>query len=113
MPARKNRIVGYIETNSVYVDGIEVDLASSLKVLDKSPAGFAWGYAGSGPSQLALAILMVFTDDKTAKLLYQQFKIDVIAPLPWEKSFIIEFDIPGWIEMKKREQNVQHDKRKP
>lgn len=29
-----------------------------------APSGFAWGYGGSGPSQLALATLYGMTGDK-------------------------------------------------
>lgn len=47
-----------------------------------SPTGFAWGYAGSGPAQLALALLAhVLGDDDRALRLYQQFKDGVIAQL--------------------------------
>jgi hypothetical protein len=47
-----------------------------------SPTGFAWGYAGSGPAQLALALLsQVLGDDARAVRLYQRFKDSVIAKL--------------------------------
>ena len=45
-----------------------------------SPTGFEWGYAGSGPAQLALAICAdVLEDDKEALRVYQAFKAAVIA----------------------------------
>lgn len=48
---------------------------------DHSPDGFAWGYGGSGPSQLSLAILCDhFGDDAKALRLYQDFKFFRIAP---------------------------------
>src|SRR5215472_17163011 len=48
-----------------------------------SPTGFEWGYGGSGPAQLALAILAdALQDDKRAVRLHQQFKFKVIASLP-------------------------------
>ena len=34
-----------------------LSLEKSLKVVDHSPDGFQWGYLGSGPAQLAAAIL--------------------------------------------------------
>jgi len=46
---------------------------------DHSPTGFAWGYGGSGPAQLALAILADVYDDEFALANYQQFKWDVVA----------------------------------
>lgn len=33
-------------------------LAPSLAIKNASPTGFEWGYGGSGPSQLALALLL-------------------------------------------------------
>jgi hypothetical protein len=48
-----------------------------------SPAEFEWGYGGSGPAQLALAILADhLDDDQEASNLYQRFKWAVIAELP-------------------------------
>lgn len=48
-----------------------------------SPEGFSWGYAGSGPAQLALAICAdALGDDDRAQDLYQTFKFRVIAHLP-------------------------------
>lgn len=45
-----------------------------------SPDGFEFGYQGSGPSQLALALLAdALQDDQTALLLYQDFKRQTIA----------------------------------
>ena len=48
-----------------------------------SPTGFEWGYCGSGPAQLALAILSDHcSNDEQALNLYQRFKWAVIAELP-------------------------------
>ena len=48
-----------------------------------SPAEFEWGYGGSGPAQLALAILADHLEnDEEALNLYQRFKWQVIAELP-------------------------------
>lgn len=53
-----------------------------------SMTGFAWGYAGSGPAQLALAILADATgDDNLALNLYQDFKFRKIAHLPQSESW--------------------------
>src|SRR5262249_10364987 len=46
-----------------------------LEVRAHSPTGFAWGYGGSGPAQLALALLVDATGDaETALQHYQTFK---------------------------------------
>ena len=56
-----------------------------------SPDGFEWGYGGSGPAQLALALLAdALGDDSLALRWYQDFKWKVVAPLdrdaPWEMT---------------------------
>jgi hypothetical protein len=54
-----------------------------LDLWNHSPTGFEWGYGGSGPSQLALALLADHLgDDKQAVSLYQSFKSAVVAKLP-------------------------------
>jgi hypothetical protein len=48
-----------------------------------SPSGFEWGYGGSGPAQLALAILADhLADDRQAFNFHHRFKWAVIAELP-------------------------------
>jgi hypothetical protein len=48
-----------------------------------SPTGFEWGYGGSGPAQLALALAAdVLRDDKVALDLYQRLKFRVVGRLP-------------------------------
>lgn len=66
-------------TGKVWFGGKEVDPSRSLRLENKSPSGFSWGYHGSGPAQLALAILLEITDENTALALYQKFKSDIIA----------------------------------
>ena len=47
-----------------------------------SPTGFEWGYGGSGPAQLALAILAEHLGNDDAALnLYQDFKWACIAQI--------------------------------
>ena len=71
-------------------DGEQVVLSPtpSQKVYDHSP-GFGWGYGGSGPAQLALALLLDVTlHPNLALAYYQQFKWDRIAELgdEWEMT---------------------------
>jgi hypothetical protein len=58
--------------------------------LNHSPTGFNWGYTGSGPAQLAFAILLDhFSAPGAALLFYQDFKEQVIAMINgdrWELS---------------------------
>lgn len=52
-------------------------------IKNHSTNGFEWGYNGSGPSQLAFAIVYDITKDEELSLqLYKEFKRRVIAPLP-------------------------------
>jgi hypothetical protein len=72
-------------------NGKVLSLAKSLKIVNHSPTGFCWGYAGSGPAQLALAILLEqFNGDKERALsLYQDFKFKIIARLPMDEDFTL------------------------
>lgn len=55
-----------------------------LDLWNHSPSGFEWGYGGSGPAQLALALLADhLSDDGQAVLHYQDFKRTVVARLPY------------------------------
>lgn len=74
-----------------------LDPSQSQKVWNHSPDGFQWGYGGSGPAQLALAILLDVTGDEEQSIrLHQQFKWDKIAPLG--DSFILTIDeIDAWL----------------
>jgi len=61
-----------------------------LDLFNHSPTGFSWGYYGSGPAQLALAILAdVLGDDQEALANYQAFKEEVVARFPGNKGFRI------------------------
>lgn len=52
----------------------------SLKIVRHSPTGFEWGYGGSGPAQLALAILFDYTHNtKLADVLHQRFKFTFLS----------------------------------
>ena len=61
-----------------------------------SPDGFQWGYGGSGPAQLALAILADASDDETAMQHYQQFKSDIISQFQSD-WMISETVVQSWI----------------
>jgi hypothetical protein len=57
-------------------------LAPRNDLMNHSPDGFEWGYGGSGPAQLALAICAdSLGDDKRAFRVYQDFKFRMIAPI--------------------------------
>lgn len=65
----------------VTVDGRRLN--PRLDLWNHSPTGFEWGYCGSGPAQLALAILADHcANDEQALNFHQRFKWAVIAELP-------------------------------
>jgi hypothetical protein len=50
---------------------------------EHSPTGFNWGYGGSGPAQLALALCAdALGDDARAQRIYQAFKFAVVTRWP-------------------------------
>lgn len=71
----------------------------SLKVWNHSPTGFSWGYAGSGPAQLALALLLDVTNDERLSVrLHQRFKQEVVVRWPMSGEWKITSDeILGWV----------------
>lgn len=81
------------------IDGSRVEaLQERQDLVNHSPDGFNWGYGGSGPAQLALAILADLFGDKIATSYYQRFKWDVISKLPvdWQLK---ETFIRNWMQV--------------
>lgn len=70
-------------------DGDASKLTRRLHLRNHSPSGFSWGYNGSGPAQLALAILAEHYDEDTAVDHYQQFKRDVVARRDGDERFVV------------------------
>lgn len=84
---------------AVTVDGEVLDPKPSQDVFNHSPDGFAWGYYGSGPAQLALAILLkAGVESRVAQVLHQRFKTEFIGPLNPSASFSIDVDVNEWVE---------------
>ena len=92
-------VKGYRNKRLVFLDDKELTPGESLKLIRHSPDGFNWGYSGSGPAQLALALMIAFIGKENATKYYQKFKTDVISKLPREADFILdEEDIKIWME---------------
>lgn len=65
-----------------------------------SPDGFQWGYGGSGPAQLALALLADATgDDQLAIRLHQPFKWQFVAAFGSSWS-LTQNEILAWVKLK-------------
>ena len=90
------RLSGRGGRGPVYLNGEPLSAAPSQRLMNHSPDGFAWGYGGSGPAQLALAVLLAAgMPEQRALELYQVFKADVIAVLP--DTFDRVIDLAGWL----------------
>ncbi len=79
------------EVKIVLDDGSVRELPPRLDLFSHSPTGFEWGYAGSGPAQLALALLAdALRCDTSATRPHQPFKFRVISRLdrdaPWRMT---------------------------
>lgn len=82
----------------VLCDGQELTLEPSQKLRNHSPTGFCWGYSGSGPAQLSLALLLrAGVEPHDALDLYQAFKAAHVARWPNGQDFKVAVDIKAWV----------------
>jgi hypothetical protein len=58
-----------------------------------SPTGFSWGYAGSGPADLARSILWDYLGAEPRPRCYQDFKSQFIAGLAQDESWQLSGDV--------------------
>lgn len=88
--SRANR--DHVEYVGMHVDGTPLVLKltdherltpdRSLELVRHSPGGFDWDYTGSGPAQLACALLLDYYDDESvAHQHYIQFRDTVVSKL--------------------------------
>jgi hypothetical protein len=76
-----------------------------LDLWNHSPTGFEWGYGGSGPAQLALALLADhLSDNRQALDIYQRFKWAVVAELPKKRWMLTSDEIDRWLERIRRQE---------
>jgi len=80
---------GNARDNTVVMEGHLLSPTKSQKAYNHSPDGFSWGYSGSGPAQLALAILLELMPKEKALAKYQDFKFKVIANIPQDSDFTL------------------------
>jgi len=107
-PAPDDRLyvgVRSVEEGAVllYIDdrdlpGRKLPLLPSLRLVNHSPTGFEWGYAGSGPAQTALALLLDATGDPdVARGRHQQFKFEVVANFGREEWKLSANSVRKWV----------------
>lgn len=68
---------------------------------EDSIQGHEWGYAGSGPAELAFSILQQFVPKDDAWAMHGAFKDDVLDPMPWEGGEITRQSVRHWISREK------------
>jgi len=95
-------VQGTQSTKQIYVDGVRLIPDGSRRIHDHS-IEFAWGYAGSGPAQFALALLMLYVDAGTADTYHQDLKNGWVTGLP-QKNFDLYINL-RWV----METIFQHD----
>ncbi len=80
----------------------ELSPGPSQRLYNHSLDGFQWGYGGSGPAQLALALLLdATTNPETALANYQTFKWEKVSGWGAEWS-ITRSEILLWVEQQKK-----------
>ena len=99
------------EDASITIEGKPLDWQASLSVRNHSPSGVEWGYAGSGPSQLALAILLTLTNSETAATRYQAFKEEFISPIRSTEWRLPVQDVLFWLMQQQTHEDARRDGR--
>lgn len=97
---------GFVAT--VEDDGDSRGLDPRFDLRNHSPAGFNWGFGGSGPAQLALAVCAdALGDDDRAQDVYQAFKFRVVAGLPAEGWVLSEREVLEHVRAIEREREAR------
>lgn len=75
------------------------ELPLRLDLRNHSPCGFNWGYGGSGPAQLSLALLAdALGDDFLAQGLYQLYKAEVVCKIVANEWHMALEEVTAWFE---------------
>lgn len=88
----------------VTINGKELSPERSQKIFNHSPNGFAWGYDGSGPAQLALAILLECVESADEAITFHQdFKREIVAGFKIDHPWILSAEcVETWLELKRK-----------
>jgi len=73
---------------------VPLDMRNDIR--NHSPTGPEWGYGGSGPAQLALALLVDVLGEHDGERLYQLYKRQVVAGFSHEGFAITAEAIEEW-----------------
>jgi hypothetical protein len=104
--ADNNKVTMQIDGNA-----LEGNLPLYLDEVNHSPTGFEWGYYGSGPSQLAYAILRSYyvlgeklgnsEAARHAKQHYMRFKQDFVGKWGGDEWEITSDQVSFWLSIEK------------
>lgn len=102
---------------------VEPETNVPWSVVNHSPTGLNWGYAGSGPADLALNILNAWVPpgadelpavqeyislaSGTASAYHQEFKMDFLVNMPAEGGTIPKSTIEAWLHNKRLERPLR------
>lgn len=78
------------EVRVEYLEGRSVALNPRHDLYNHSPDGFEWGYSGSGPAQLALAMAAMVVPSSMAIRYHQDVKNELIIPLTGDRWSIAD-----------------------
>lgn len=91
---------------TVEENGVSRPLDLRLDLRRHSPTGPEWGYSGSGPAQLALALAAdVLGDDERAQEVYQRLKFKLVGGLPREGWTLTEDRVRSTVEAIEQERD--------
>ena len=87
---------------AITIDGQRLNWQDSLALRHHSQTGIEWGFPGSGPMQLALALLLEATDQDTALRYYIRFRDGVIARIATDSWATTTADLAKWLQQRPR-----------
>ena len=105
---RGSRERGKVWIESAHYEGGWRDLPLRLDIANHSRSGFEWGYLGSSPAQLALAILCEHLGEpQLAVRFYEEFKEDVVARWKGDEWTFTEPEIEEWFNKAARDERLR------
>jgi hypothetical protein len=99
-----------VTVREAYANGLQTcrPLNPRYDLRRHSPGGFQWSYSGSGPAQLALALLADATgDDALAQRHYQEFKSTFLAALYTDHWTLARGEILAWVTEAEERRNSE------
>lgn len=97
------RITANPITREVTVNGDQLDPKKSQRIMNHSPDGFSWGYNGSGPAQLALALTLEAAHIMNVpfgqvKKYYQEIKSKFVSKWPIDEAVDGDYYIEEYLK---------------